>query len=81
VVEYDRERGRLIKLARINCGLNQTQLARLVGCSRSSISYYEKGREFPYRIGVKLSRALGISQDQLNGIDSFLEIKKKGKEK
>ena len=51
--------GKKIKLARVECDLTQTQLARKIKAKQKSISRYETGASLPsIETLVKLARAL-----------------------
>lgn len=51
---------------RIERGLTQTQLARLVGCPQQTITRWETGQRNPgMKSLVKLARALGCTLDEL----------------
>lgn len=60
--------GNLVKDKRIQLGLTQKELAKLVGISTSYFTYIEWGeRNIPLDLAVKLCDKLGIS------IDSFIQ--------
>jgi len=40
-MEFERRVGKLVRTVRINAGLNQTQLAQIIGTSQSAISEIE----------------------------------------
>jgi transcriptional regulator with XRE-family HTH domain len=45
-------------------GLQQKDLARLAGCSRSHLCYLEMGSKAPsLSIGLRIAKALGVSAD------------------
>lgn len=57
-----------ITLLRKQKGLSQTELAKLVGCSREIISKYEKDNATPsIDIAKKIADAFGVSLDYLVG--------------
>lgn len=57
-----------IKELRIKRGLTQTELAQLVGVSKSVISSYENAVHMPpYDILIKFSNIFGVSCDYLLG--------------
>lgn len=64
----DRQRvGRLIKLARIEKGLTQTDLAEALEMSISSVAAYERGERprFSRRMAAAFEEALGITDRRL----------------
>lgn len=51
--------GKKIRLARIECDLNQTQLAERIGATQKSISRYESGASLPSLVTLmKISKTL-----------------------
>ena len=55
-----------LKLKRIERGLNQEELAKLVGVSQNSISGYEVGEKFPRRnVLYKLAEVLECEVGEL----------------
>ncbi len=51
---------------RIKKGLNQTELAKLVGVSNRVISHYETGRARPsLDVIIKLAKVLGVSVEEI----------------
>ncbi|HGN9321558.1 helix-turn-helix transcriptional regulator [Morganella morganii] len=48
-----------IKQLRLKAGATQQEIAELIGCTRSALSHYEKGRRYPsITLGQKIVRAL-----------------------
>lgn len=59
-----------LKEVRKEKGMSMKALAKLVGCSVSSISYFESGAKKPsYEMLLKLSEALDVSVSDLIGDD------------
>lgn len=55
-----------VKILRKEMHLSQAELAERVGCSRSCISHYERGRNRPLTKDIpKLARALNCTVDEL----------------
>lgn len=53
--------GEVFKRARLECGLSQEKLAKIVKCSTVSISLYERNLKYPKRLNVeKFEKALGV---------------------
>ena len=51
---------------RINKGLSQTELSKLIGTNRSTVGNYEQGiREPSFEMLIKIARALGCTTDEL----------------
>ncbi len=49
-------------------GLTQTQVAKLVGCTPSNISYYEAGAYSPkYKLAVALAKLYGCTAEDIIG--------------
>ncbi|HWT74551.1 MAG TPA: helix-turn-helix transcriptional regulator [Mobilitalea sp.] len=62
----NKEIGAKIKAARLEKGLTQQDLAKIVGVTPESISYYEAGKKFPGFDRLKtICRVLGLSVDSL----------------
>lgn len=62
-----------IKLARVNKGLTQEQVAEKLNTSRAAVSMYETGKlEANYTILKALSKLLNVSIDYLIGNDTDL---------
>lgn len=63
-----------LRLARIEAGLSQAELARRSGVARTRIIDYEKGRidlaNATVRTAGRLAKALGTTIDRLAGDDS-----------
>ena len=50
-----------LKAARIDCGLNQTQLAEKLGISLQTMKNYEQGKHrVPLETAIKISEILGF---------------------
>lgn len=63
------EFGKRLRLARVNKGLTQPQLASAVGVALRSYQFYEQGRRRPsYELLVKLAIELNVSIDWLLGL-------------
>lgn len=62
-----------LKAARERLGLNQTELARLIGVEQQQINRWEAGRNVPnIETAVILARALNVTGDYLLGlVDTF----------
>ena len=60
----------VIKTNRLRLGLSQRELARLLGCDRTTIAAYEGGKIVP-SLGMarKMAQLFGISLDELT-VDS-----------
>ena len=57
---------RPMKVARLRCGLSQTQLAELVGISPEYISYFENFRHYPKpRVAQAIADVLGVGVEVL----------------
>lgn len=66
-----REIGKSIKINRLAQGLSQQQLAKLVGVTHASISYWENGVNIPNVNDCwSLADVLNISIDELVGRDN-----------
>lgn len=62
--------GKSIKLNRVEQGLSQEKLAKLIGVTHASISYWENGVNIPNVNDCwKIADVLGISIDELIGRD------------
>jgi transcriptional regulator with XRE-family HTH domain len=78
------EYSRRMKEARLKKGINQKELAYLVGVSPGSISAYEKADDAPgsktppVDVAYKIANALDVSMDWLCGKDSSLQIRTYG---
>lgn len=60
-----------LKKLRKQMGLNQTQLAKRIGVSKSLVSYYENQDRSPSpEILIKLSKIFHVSTDYLLGLES-----------
>lgn len=57
-----------LQLARMKCGITQTELAAKVGVSNTTICFYEKGKKKPSpKIAIRVADVLGTSIDYLLG--------------
>ena len=58
--------GKVIRLARVDAGYTQAQLAKIIGSKQSTVSMWESGRQRP-RLGQigPLARALNIDSSAL----------------
>lgn len=62
--------GDRIKQLRVNRNLNQTDLAKLIGCTSSIISAYELNERKPsIKILIKISTYFNVSTDYLLGLN------------
>lgn len=60
--------GKYIKEKRIEQGLSQQALAKLIGVTHASISYWENGVNIPNVVDVwKIADVLNVSIDELVG--------------
>ena len=60
-----------LKKLRKQMGLNQTQLAKRIGISKSLVSYYENRDRSPSpEMLIKLSKIFHVSTDYLLGLES-----------
>lgn len=59
--------GRIVRLARIEAGMNQEDLARAMGVSRTSVSEWERGvkQHYSRAEAVALESALGVTDHRL----------------
>ena len=72
-IQYSLRRGKLaarypndIRRYRIESGMTQSMLAKVVGGNRASISSWERGHRVPtLRSGLRLARALGTLAESL----------------
>jgi transcriptional regulator with XRE-family HTH domain len=63
--------GKNLRLLRKQKGLTQVELANTLGCSQTMITTYENGRKKPaVDTLAKLADALGVSTDQLIGLNA-----------
>ena len=61
--------GRRLAHLRKAAGLTQVQLSEEIGISQRMLSHYEHCEEYPYsKVLCDLSRALGVSTDELLGL-------------
>lgn len=66
------ELGQRIKIVRKNCGITQKNLSELSGIAEPTIRSYESGRLNPKRETIqKISKALRISENVINGVQPF----------
>lgn len=57
-----------IRVFRESAGLSQSDLGRIIGASKHSISRWENGRRAPTLARVmSICRALGVSLDEMTG--------------
>jgi DNA-directed RNA polymerase alpha subunit len=57
-----------LKEGRIRAGLTKVKLSKMVDCTHSSITHYEKSQFVPVlRVAVNIANALGVSMDWLCG--------------
>lgn len=70
-----------LRTYRLQCGLTQKEVAKIIGINRSSYTYYERGSHLPNIINLlKLCRIFGIevtdliSSDDVD-LDAFYNIK------
>lgn len=55
-----------LKAARVNCGLNQTEAAKLIGVSRATIMSWENYRSFPNVIHLHaIEAAYNVKYDDI----------------
>lgn len=55
-----------LKAARVNCGLNQKEAAKLIGVSRTTIMSWEKYRSFPNVIHLHaIEQAYNVKYDDI----------------
>ena len=59
---------RMREIKRIS-GLNQKEIANMLGISPSTLSYYFKDREPPYDLLIKIAREFNVSINWLIGFD------------
>ena len=65
-----------MKMLRKQMGLNQTQLAKRMGTSKSLVSYYENQDRSPSpEVLIKLSNIFNVSTDYLLGLESEQSLK------
>jgi len=68
---FFKDLGSRIAALRKDCGLTQTQLGKMIGVSQQQVVSFEKGRrKVPVSALPKLSKALGITVEELIGIES-----------
>lgn len=59
-----REISRILRLLRVNRGLSQEAVAKVLGISRPAYSYYETGKSLPGLAAIrKLAEFYGVSAD------------------
>lgn len=59
-----------LKNKRMEKGLTQSQLAKIVGVGRVSITRYETGKDIPpMRKAIKIAKVLGCTLDELFGVE------------
>lgn len=69
--------GERIARLRTECGFTQRDLARETGISHRMIAYYEKQAHPPTHVLPVLANALGVTTDQLFGIEKIKVEKNK----
>lgn len=69
--------GQRIARLRTECGFTQRDLARETGISHRMIAYYEKQANPPTHVLPTLAAALGVTTDQLFGIEKIKVEKNK----
>ncbi len=58
-----------LRIARLRCGLSQTDLAEIAGLTPSWISHFEAGRRLPsLEVFRQICKALGVTADSLLGL-------------
>lgn len=68
-----------IKALRIRTGMTQSEVARLLGLSRSGVNAWEMGLSVPStQYIVELAKVFGISTDYLLGLENTSTISVKG---
>lgn len=68
-----------IKLLRENKGMTQSELARILGLSRSGVNAWEMGLSIPStQYVVALAKTFNVSTDYLLGLDNTSMISVKG---
>lgn len=68
-----------IKLLRDNKGMTQSELARILGLSRSGVNAWEMGLSIPStQYIVELAKCFNVSTDYLLGLDNTSTISVKG---
>ncbi|MBQ2671700.1 MAG: helix-turn-helix transcriptional regulator [Clostridia bacterium] len=65
-IENSKELGENLKTARINSGLSQDVASKLINLNRSSLSYYENGRNIPTIFTI--IRLMGIYKIDINDV-------------
>lgn len=66
-----------LKKLRIEKGIGQRGLARLIGVSTSTVGMYEQGRRTPnYSIIIRICHVLNTTPDHLFGFDKLTNIEK-----
>lgn len=59
-----------LKNKRMEKGLTQSQLAKIIGVGRVSITRYETGKDIPpMRKAIKIAKVLGCTLDELFGME------------
>lgn len=55
-----------LKAARVNCNLRQSEVAKTIGCSVATLSYWENGKtDIPAVALMDLCRLYGISMNDV----------------
>ncbi len=64
-----------IKNLRVNSGMNQVQLAKRLGVTKSAVNSWETGTNSPSLLYIiKLSQIFGVSTDYLLGVNERLTV-------
>lgn len=64
-----------IKNLRVNSGMNQVQLAKRLGVTKSAVNSWETGTNSPSLIYIiKLAQVFGVSTDYLLGVNERLTV-------
>lgn len=71
--EFQIQFGKAIRMARLQKGLNQFQMAELVGVTQSYLSYIESGeRDLSFLLAVQICSRLGLNVQEI--IDQYAII-------
>lgn len=73
MIDFNREKvGKRIKELRLECGLSQSKLGKLVGVAQNTIAQYENNSVVPKtEVVFKLSIVLKSSSDYILGLSDF----------
>lgn len=67
--EYEMHFKEFLRKRRLDMGLTQEELSKMVHVSKSAVTKWESGRGFPDRVNLRqLSQVLGVSQETMNGM-------------